>query len=72
MANKQPDQISEEVSSVDEPVPTWINCAATLNCPGKQAKKVITFNQIGTGRTYRYVCLTCKRPFHIQVGAGLR
>ena len=69
---KLPDETTENVASKDEPIPVWIACTATLNCPGTQAIKKITFNKIGVGRTYRYVCLTCERPFHIQIGSGYR
>lgn len=59
-----------EVSSVNDPDPIWINCTATPNCPGTQALLVMTFKNVGTGLTYRYCCLHCNRPFHIQAGGA--
>ena len=44
----------------------WISCRATPNCEGKNAKIELLFPPAGLGgTTTRYVCQTCKRPFHI-------
>ena len=44
----------------------WIACRATPNCEGKSARIEILFpqNEQG-GRSTRYLCLVCKRAFHI-------
>lgn len=44
----------------------WMSCRATPNCEGKNAKIELLFPPAGFGgTTTRYVCQTCKRPFHI-------
>lgn len=44
----------------------WVACRATPDCEGKSARIEILFPQSESGgRTTRYICLTCNRPFHI-------
>lgn len=50
----------------------WMACRAASGCEGKQATINLKFDQTRQGglslqgRSIRYVCETCKRPFHIN------
>ena len=44
----------------------WVSCRATPGCEGKSSRIDILFPPNGfAGRSTRYICLTCKQPFHI-------
>jgi len=55
----------------------WIACRATEGCPGNQAEIVFSrsnnpagadggFFPAAGGRTIRYRCQTCGKPFHVR------
>ena len=65
--NRDERDIVKEDKSVETPERVWFACRAGGGCEGKWATVNMKFPQDSQGgRTIRYVCETCKRPFHVR------